>query len=179
MQLDAFMKIEEPQLAGESTDNLLTGQIEILSFEQAIVRRSQLGTAASESQAKTKATAEHLPIRIIKPLDKTSPKLMEAISKGTVYKRVTLSLCQPSGTTDTSSSSWKRIVYLEVKLEGVHLASFRFLGDPDLHYTALPGVFGPVEELELAYKKITWMYKGGSGSANISGSWNLGTNAPT
>ena len=172
------MKIEDPPLAGESTDADHTNEIEILSFEQ-LVQRSA-GSAAPTGGDSGKKIGAHLsPIRVVKQLDKATPKLMEAAAKGTVYNKVTLQLCQPSGTADTASSSWKKIVYYEVVVEKVHISSIQWIGDPSLHYTALPGAIGPSEELELAFRKIKWMYKGGTGTANISGTWNLNTNATT
>ena len=38
-------------------------------------------------------------------------------------------------------------------------------------------LMGPLEELDLTYRKIQWTYKGGGGNANISGTWNLQTHA--
>lgn len=178
MQLDAFMKIEEPPLAGESTDVDHVNQIEILSFEQVVQRSTGSSTSAAGESGK-KLAAHLSPVRVIKQLDKATPKLMEAAAKGTIYNKVTLTLCQPGGTADTDSSSWSKVIYYQVILEKAHVSSIRWIGDPSLHYSSIPGGIGSSEELELAFRKISWMYKGGSGTANISGTWNLNTNAPT
>ncbi|MCA9178739.1 MAG: type VI secretion system tube protein Hcp [Planctomycetales bacterium] len=168
------MKIEEPTLNGESTDANHTNEIEILSFEQTVSRPPTGG--GNEGQ---KTAAQMTPILLFKQLDKSTPKLLEAANKGTIYNKVTLGLCQPSGTADVATSQWKKIVYFQVTLEKVQISSIRWIGDPSLHYTSIPGDAGPVEEIQLAFRKISWMYKGGTGTANISGSWNLNNNAPT
>lgn len=177
MQLDAFMKIEQPGLPGESTDGDHATEIEILSFEHNILRPT--ATGAKQGTDSKKPIAHLSPVRLIKQLDKATPKLLEASCKGTIFGKVTLALCQPTGTADQALTAWGKLVYFEVVLEKVHVASIRCLGDPALHYTALPSTLGPAEELELGFRKIKWMYKGASGSANIGSSWNLDTNAAT
>lgn len=187
MLLDAFLKLEAPPLEGESTDKEHAKEIEILSFDQTIIRQPKSAGTTQGNAGKVKS--EHKPLTIIKPVDKSSPKLYQAASAGTVYKKAVISLCQPSGTTETTSSKWKKIVYLEVTLEGVHIVRAHLVGDPRLHAfgrsTSFPITagevlaMGPLEEIDLAYAKIEWMYKGGSGTANITGKWNLATNSAT
>jgi type VI secretion system secreted protein Hcp len=177
MPLDAFMKLEEPKLDGESADDGHPKEIEILSFEQTILRTR--GGAPGSPDAK-KATSQHSAMTVIKPLDKSSPKLYQAASAGTLFKKVTIAVCQPGGTTKTDKSGWKKIVYLEIILEGVHISRVRLVGDPRLHYFAASGLgMGPLEEVDLSYNKIQWMYKGGTEKLKISGKWNLLTNSAT
>jgi type VI secretion system Hcp family effector len=187
MLLDAFLKFEEPTLPGESTDTLHSTEIEILSFEETIVRPTM--TPGGTSESTTKVRSEHKPLTIIKPLCKASPKLHQAACAGTVYKKATLSLCQPLGTSKTTSDRWKKIEYLQVKLGTVHITRVHLVGDPALHYfgraTNFPIVagsvleMGPIEEIDLTYQTIEWLYKGGTGALNISGKWNLQTNSAT
>lgn len=177
MQLDAFMKIEGPPLNGESTDDKNLNSIEILSFEQQIQRPLPDGSSTGQQ-----STADLSPVVVLKQLDKATPKLMEAAAKGTIYDKFTLSLYQPTGTADVAISSWDKAVYYEVVIEKVRITGIRWIGDPALHdSTLLPagGSLGPCEELELTFRKIGWMYQGGTGTANISGSWNKDTAAPT
>jgi len=70
-----------------------------------------------------------------------------------------------------------------VSISRVHL-----VGDPSLHRFGRTTDFpiaatellnaGPLEEIELTYQKIDWLYKGGSGALNINGKWNLTSNKP-
>lgn len=176
MHLDAFMKIEGPPLNGESTDDKNVDSIEILSFEQQILR--PLPDGASTGQ---QSNADLLPVVVIKQLDKATPKLLEAAAKGTIYDKFTLSLYQPTGTADLDISSWEKAIYYEVIIEMVRITGIRWIGDPALHPSHLmsAGSLGPCEELELTFRKISWMYQGGTGTANISGSWNKDTAATT
>ena len=187
MLLDAFMKLEDPKEEGESTDKLHLKEIEIFSFEQTINRNAKGATGGTSSESKAKS--EHKPLTVIKPLDKTSPKLLQAASEGKLYKKVTISVGQPSGTTKTASSTWKKIVYLKITLEQVHISRIHLVGDAGMHFFGRANEFpvaagdllsmGPVEEVDLSYKKIQWLYKGGTGKLNISGKWNLLTNTAT
>lgn len=188
MLLDAFLKFEEPALEGESTDKGHLKEIEILSFEQAVVRTAPAG-GGKDSAAESKARSEHQPMTIIKVLDKASPKIYQAACAGTVYGKVTLSVCQPSGTAKTSSDSWKKVTWWEVTMTKVRVSRIHCVGDPGLHRMGRATDFpissgaalamGPLEELDLTYETIKWLYKGGSGTMNFVGQWNLKSNAPT
>ena len=181
MLLDAFLKFESPVIAGESTDAKNLAQIEILSFEQTVVRaQSSTGVVAD---ATPKGRAQHSALTIIKPLDKSSPKLFEAACKGTLYAKVTMSVCQPLGKTNAAASTWKKQVYFEITLEQVHVSRVHLVGEPKLHSLGLSVPFsmmagstydvGPLEEIDLTYQKIKWDYKGGTGVANVTGTWSL------
>lgn len=187
MLLDAFLKFEEPALVGESTDGDHSSEIEILSFEQSILRAAPSTGAKSGGSDTGKATSEHQPLTVVKLLDKASPKLYQAASAGTVYGKATLSICQPSGTTTTTSDQWKKVVVLQIVLNNVYISRVHLVGDPALHTFGRSKTFpitdgallnmGPLEEIDLSYKKIDWLYKGGTGTQNINGKWNLLTNS--
>ena len=172
MLLDCYLKLTDPALEGENTDDLHAKEIGVFSFEHVITRADFASAGDSETAAKPRS--DHAPIRIIKPLDKTTPKLLEAACKGTLYKQGVLSFCQSSGTSDNTSSSWKKIVYFEVTLEQVYITRAHLMADPRLSDV---NALGPLEEIDLSYRKIKWLYKGGTGKANISGGWNLATNS--
>jgi type VI protein secretion system component Hcp len=63
------------------------------------------------------------------------------------------------------------------------------VGDPRLHTFGRSNSFpitagevlamGPLEEFDLTYTKIQWIYKGGTTTANTEGKWNLKTNSAT
>ena len=181
MLLDAFLKFETPAIAGESTDSKNVAQIEILSFEQTVARaQNSTGVVADASP---KGRAQHSALTVIKPLDKSSPKLFEAACKGTLYGKVTLSVCQPLGKVKDATSTWKKQVYFEITLEQVHVSRVHLVGEPKLHAMGLALPFGmvagsaydvgPVEEIDLTYQKIKWDYKGGTGTANVPFTWSL------
>lgn len=188
MLLDAFIKLEEPGLPGESTDSDHDKEIEILSIEQTILR-SNVGTTDTSSDDGKRARSEHRPLTVVKALDKSSPKLYQASCAGTIYKKVTISFCQPSGTTKTTSDRWKKIVYFQIVLGMVNITRVHLVGDPGLHHFGRATDFpiaagsalssGPLEEIDLNYQKIDWLYKGGTGALNITGKWNLQTNSAT
>lgn len=186
MLLDAFLKLEEPALAGESTDDGHGGEIEILSFEQSILRAAPSSGAAAGTSDTGKSTSDHQPMTVVKLLDKASPKLYQAASAGTIYGKATISICQPSGTTKTTSDRWNKVVVLQLTLSHVYISRVHLVGDPALHAFGRSKEFpitdgallnmGPLEEIDLTYKKINWLYKGGTGTQNISGKFNLLTN---
>ncbi len=184
--LDAFMKIEGPNLAGESTDQEFTGEIELFSFDQTIVRGATAGKAGTSDVQR--GAGELKPMTIVKPLDLTSPKLLQAAAAGTVYDKLTLSVCQPSGTSKEQSDRWQKKPYLVIVLQKVHITRMHLTGDPALHFFGRQNSFpfakdimecGPLEEIDWAFKKIAWAYKGGTAQKNITGTWNLETNRPT
>lgn len=185
MQLDAFLKIETPNTAGKSTDKLHANEIEIVSFEQTISRAN----SGNQGTASEKASSSHRGLTIIKPLDSTSPKLLQAACQGSVFGKVSLFLCQASGTSKTTSDRWKKIVYFEIVMEKVYISRMHLVGDPTLQHLGRAEEFpilsgdalemGPLEELDLTYEKIQWLYKGGTGALNITGKWNLQNNSAT
>lgn len=180
MPLDAFLKLEEPALKGESTDDLHADEIEILSFEQTVKRpRSATDGGTGETR---KGTTECSAITILKPLDGATPKLMESACSGTIYKKATITLCQPSAKSDGKRTAWKRITYFEISLQNVQISRVRLVGDPTIHLpvvqapllnSGLVAAMGPVEEVDLSFQKIKWMYKGSTGTANLSGMWSI------
>lgn len=184
--LDAFLKFDGPALEGESTDKNHPKEIEVISFDQSIVRTAPATNKAGTAE---KARSEHKPLTIVKILDKASPKIYEAACKGTKFAKAILSVCQPSGTSKTTSDSWKKVTYWQVTMETVHISRVHLAGDPALHRFGRATDFpiaagevlnmGPLEEIDLTYEKIEWLYKGGSGTMNFVGKWNLKTNAPT
>jgi type VI secretion system secreted protein Hcp len=180
MPLDAFLKLDEPLLKGESTDDLHSDEIEILSFEQTVKRPR----AASDSTQpdNRRGTTECSAITILKALDGSTPKLMESSCAGTIYKKATLTLCQPSAKSDGKRTDWKRITYFEVALQNVQITRVRLVGDPTIHLpvlqapllnSGLVAAMGPVEEVDLSYQKIKWTYKGSTGTANLTGMWSI------
>jgi len=184
--LDAFLKFVDPVLDGESTDSDHTKEIEIFSFDQTILRSAP---SSLRSDSSSQARSEHTPFTIIKPLDRTSPKLLQASCAGTLYNKIEISLCQPGGKSSSNADQWKKVVYLKITLEKAFLSRVHLVADPTLHFfgraTQYPVLspevlnVGPLEEVDLTYQKIQWLYKGGTGTLNISGEWDLTRNSGT
>lgn len=181
MLLDAFMKFEEPSLMGESRNAEHTDEISILSLDHAILREPL--AAGSKAGTNQKPRSEHRPVTIIKQLDKASPKLYQACCQGTVYQKVTIYFRQPGRDGNPNN----RVVYLEILLEGVNITRAHLVGDPKLQQFGKTSLYtvdsaelidlGPLEEVDLNYTKIQWLYKGETGKMNISGKWDLTANA--
>ena len=188
MQLDAFMclKTSAGDLKGEGTDELFPDQIEILSFDQTILRTDKGKVSKSGTADIDGGKYQFKPITIIKLLDQTSPKLYAALCNGTTFTEVTLNLCQPSGTSKDNSDRWTKKPYLIITLSAAILTRVHLAGDPSRHYFGGEGALyppsgsmmgmGPLEEIEFSPGKIKWEYKGGSGNLNINANWNMRTN---
>lgn len=107
---------------------------------------------------------------------------MESACIGTIYKKATITLCQPSAKSDGKRTAWKRITYFEISLQNVQITRVRLVGDPTIHLpvvqapllnSGIVAAMGPVEEVDLSFQKIKWMYKGSTGTANLPGSWSI------
>lgn len=161
MPFDAFMKVET--VDGESTDEMHQNWIEILSYSWGVDQPQSM--SASSHGALSAERANFHAFRVMKALDKASPKLALHCASGEHFPRVTIEICRAGG---------DKQPYMEYKLTDVMVTSFR------------PGGHGkgeniPVEEVELTYGKIEWKYTqtkvaGGKASGNVAAGWDLKTN---
>lgn len=164
MRLDAFLKLETQ--TGESTDTLHDKEIEILSFEQTTSRyrkdSNDTGTWAFNLSVVT----------IIKPLDASSPRLMEAVTQSAkTFSKATISVCRMKGDSTQSPDKWKKIDYFTIVLTDVYITRIQLIGDArirsfggdEIHrfYPEDLSAIGPLEQVDLNYKKMTWTYIGG------------------
>jgi type VI secretion system secreted protein Hcp len=136
---------------GEATDSKHKEWIDVLSFQQAITR------ADSSSSARARASAVFHDIVITKELDKSSPKIAEAIAMGMVYPSVEFEI------TDSS-----RAAYLKYELKNVMVTSYSISGSAN---------DVPVEEISLNYEEIKVTYtendSSGQSKGNVEYSWKV------
>jgi type VI secretion system secreted protein Hcp len=144
-------------IKGESTDKDHGKWVDITSFEQG----ASIPTS-SVSTGRARAAAQFADIKIKKGLDAASPKLAEALARGTVIKSVKLHL--------TSTTASSRATYYQVELKNVRISSYQLGG-------AVNGI--PIEELTLNFEEIKVTYtkidSRGKKSGSISYSWNVRT----
>lgn len=144
----AFLKFDG--VDGEAKDKDHKDWINILSFEQTISRES------SSSSARARGAAVFGDFVLTKTLDKSSPKIAEAIATGKVFPKVDLQLSAGSGT------------YLSYELKNVMITSYSISGDADDR---------PTEQISLNFGEIKMSYteSGSDGSAkgNVEYSWKV------
>jgi type VI secretion system secreted protein Hcp len=141
MAADFFLKIEGPDVKGESRDSELKDQIELLSWT---FGASQPGSARSTSGGPSGRVELH-ELSVTKLADKATPPLFLNCAKGQIFKTVTLSIRKATG--DGKSQK----PYMVIKLENVLISGYQ-IGGSD-------GGQAPVENISLNYTKITYDYK--------------------
>jgi type VI secretion system secreted protein Hcp len=94
MAADNFLKIDG--ISGESTDDKHKDWIEVLSYNFGV---SQAASAAAHSAAVSAASqrADFQDLSIVKLMDKSSPLIFKACTKGDPIKEVKLELCRAGG----------------------------------------------------------------------------------
>lgn len=156
MSFDAFAKIET--IPGESPDEKYKDWISILSYSHGLY---QPGAGASGVTNRTVGRVDHQSFRLVKRLDKASPKLAVACCNGDHLKEVRIALSR--------ATKDKQKVF-EIVLSDVVITS----------YTPSGG-FGedlPTEEVELSYAKIEWIYTEidpvtGKPKGDVKAKWDL------
>jgi len=159
MAYDAFLKIDG--IPGESLDDKHKDWIEILGYSHEMTQPSS--ATASSAGGGTTERVDHGDLKITKHIDKASPKLYEALSKGTHIPSVIIEFCRAGG---------DKLKYLEIKMEQVIIAAAR----PGGHSKHEDGF--PTEEIDFNYGKIKWTYTqqkraDGTGGGNVAGGWDL------
>lgn len=118
------------------------GLSSVIAFEHQIVspRDHSTGLATGRRQ--------HSPIVIRKEIDKSSPKLYNALSNNENLTEVVLTFYRPAGKVGLGASSlWYEIRLKEVMISGIKTT------------TNEKGM--PVEEISFHYQKIQWTYADG------------------
>ncbi len=141
-----YIKIGD--IKGESQDAKHKDWIDVLSFSDGLARPS--GGATGSGRMRSSVSMGE--IAITKMLDKTTPKLIEAITKGAVIPIVNLEF--------TSSN---RNVYYTIKLSNVLISSYSSSASESSKL---------MEQFALNYEKITWEYTEPNG-AKVTTSYNV------
>ncbi len=156
---DSFLKIDG--IPGESTDDGHKEWIELLDFGHEMTQPAS-ATVSSAGGAGAERT-DHADFQIKKFLDKASPKIYEALCKGTHIKEVLIEMCRAGG---------DKVKYMEIKMEEVIVSNVKAAGNPK-------GAEGfPTELVSFNYGKINWTYTqqkraDGSGGGNVTAGWSL------
>ncbi|MEE8106479.1 MAG: type VI secretion system tube protein Hcp [Planctomycetota bacterium] len=162
MAFDAFLRIEG--IPGESTDDQHKDWIEILNYthnieQPASATKSSAGGAGAER-------VNHGVFKIVKELDKATPKLAEHCCTGKPLDEVVVSLNRAGG---------DKVEYMEYKMKQVIVTSLNPDGDP----TGQASV--PIERVGFDYGSIEWTYTAqkrsdGTGGGKVAAGWDCMTN---
>ncbi len=166
--LDGFCKIDG--VDGPSTAKGHEGWLEILRFEHQL---SQATTARSASGAGPTERVNIADFKILKALDKTSPKLYLLCCKGEVIPTVTVELARAVGNQET----YMQWVFSDVVISGVSPQ-----GGGSTSTDSDEGEAFPTEYVTFNASAVDWSYtpfkKDGSKDAAIMSGWDLTLNAP-
>jgi len=155
---DTFLQLDG--VPGESLDDKHKDWIELLSFSHHMDQpvSSTKGSAGGAATGRT----VHGDFVIHKFVDKSSPKLYEAICSGKHFKKAKIEVCRAGGS---------QLKYYEVTLEEV------LISNVSISKTGEDGGV-PTESVSLNYGKIEWVYTlqkraDGSGGGNVSAKFDL------
>ncbi|HXV39253.1 MAG TPA: type VI secretion system tube protein Hcp [Nitrosopumilaceae archaeon] len=153
--VDYFLKIDGVE--GESTDDKHKGQIEIESWSWGATQTGTSSTGGGGGAGKVQFQDFHF----TKKVDKSSPKLMQAVATGEHLKSVELTVRKAGGT---------QMDYYIVHLEDVLVSSYSSSGSSGEV---------PMESISFNYQKIEFQYiptnPDGTAGQAVKASWNLAT----
>ncbi len=162
MATNMYMKIETPNVVGESTDSEHIGQMEIQSYSHGESQPTS-GTSSS-SGARTTGKVSIQDFVVTKFLDKASPVLNLACCDGTHYKTITIQLFR------ATSDGSKPVKYMEYILTDAIISTYR---------VSASGGDVPTETLAFNFATIKWSYvpqkkeSPGGADAAIASGWSL------
>ena len=163
MATNIYLKIETPNIKGESTDADHAGQIEILSWSHGVSQPTS--PVRSTAGSGTVERANHQDLSFTKYADIASTDLIKNCWAGTHFAKMTFAQYRSAG-------DGKTVEFLTVELEDVVISSYAIgAGGGDI----------PMESVSLAYGKVTYKYdpadkKTGAKAGNKPVSHDLKTN---
>jgi type VI secretion system secreted protein Hcp len=144
-----FLRVDG--IPGESKDTAHKGEIDVLSFAWGL---TNTGVAAPGGGAGA-GKASFQDLHVVKPVDKASPKLVEACASGQHIKEVVLT-CRRSGK--------KRLEFLSYKLSNVVITSYQVGGSaPE----------GPTDQVSLNFGKIEMEYRPAGAQPAVRAGWDV------
>jgi type VI secretion system secreted protein Hcp len=164
MATNIFLKIETPDIKGESSHKGHEAQIEVLSWSHGVSQPTS--PVRSTAGSGTVERANHMDLNFTKYVDIASTDLIKHCWAGTHFGKLTLAQYRSAGN-DT-----KDVEFLTVELEDVVISSYQIgAGGGDI----------PIENVSLAYGKVTYKYdpadaKTGAKKGNKPVSHDLKTN---
>jgi type VI secretion system secreted protein Hcp len=151
-----YIKLGE--IKGESTEPNHKEWINLLSVSQGVSRGMPSGASGS---TRKRGAATLGDIVIVKELDKSTPKLVEAICKGTQFPTVTIHLT-------TSAEGDTRTPYMAWELKNAMVTDYSVSG-------ATEGGSVPTESLSINYEEVKWTYdeidKDNKSKGKVETSW--------
>ncbi len=163
---DSFLNIDG--VPGESTDDKHKDWIEVLSFNHEMIQ--PVSSTKSSAGGATSGRTQHGDFQIKKFVDKSSPKLYEAVSNGKHFGKVSIEVCRAGGS---------QVKFMEIKLEQVLISKVALdsTGATDNPSTDESDRL-PSETVHLNYGKIEWTYtqqkrSDGSGGGNVTAKHDL------
>jgi type VI secretion system secreted protein Hcp len=140
MATNIYLKIENPDVKGESTDDNHAGQIEVLSWSHGM--NQPTSPVRSTAGSGTVERANHMDLTFTKYTDIASTDLVKHCWSGSHFGKMTLAQYRSAGDN-------KVVEFMTVELEDVVISNYSIgAGGGDL----------PVENISLAYGKVTYKY---------------------
>ncbi|MEM6330890.1 MAG: type VI secretion system tube protein Hcp [Planctomycetota bacterium] len=153
-----YLKIGD--IVGECKDKGHEDWIELLSVSQGVSRPMKAGASSS---TRNRASADLGDVVMVKELDASTPKLIQAICDGTTFPEVTIDLC-------TSAGGGERIPYMKWVLKEARVTSY------DVSGASSDGAV-PTETLALNYEEVNWTYdkldSSGTSQGKVEATWRV------
>jgi type VI secretion system secreted protein Hcp len=172
---DCFLKIDG--IPGESLDDKHKDWIEVLSYSHDV---SIPVFSSAFGEGHVTGDSEHDAFTIVKELDKSSPKLAEALCTGKHIPNIRLELCRAGGDKEK---------FMEYKMQDVIVSGYETImpahvqGQSTLEHKhiIIVGISGgetlPMEEVSFNYRQFMWEYTTADGNS-IRACWDLDSNSP-
>ena len=160
---DAAAYIKIGDIKGEAADTDHKEWIDILSVSQSITRGEGL-----TGQSRRRGDVVLGDIVCVKELDKSSPKLAEAVCTGAIIPSIEIELTRPVPNADGTTG---RVVYLRYELKNVMITSYSVNGSAQ-------GEDVPMEDFSLNFEEIKVTYTEqdkdtGQAKGNVEYSWKV------
>jgi type VI secretion system secreted protein Hcp len=160
---DSYLQIDG--VPGEATNDKHKDWIELVSYGHEITQppSSTRGSAGGASSGRS----QHGDFVITKYVDKSSPKLYEAVSNGKAFTKAKIEVCRAGGS---------QVVFMAIALEEVMISKVSL--NPSTASANNDGDVLPTETVHLNYGKIEWTYtqqkrKDGSGGGNVTAKFDV------
>lgn len=163
MAYDAFLKIEGPEVKGESTDKGHEGSIEIFSFSWGASNPSTIGSHTTGSGGGKVTISD---FTVVKRSDRASAALFKQCCAGTHFATAKITLRKSGG---------EKLEYLIYEFEEVFVDNMQWSGSAG-------GDDSPMETVSFTFGKVKATYTGqnqdGTPAAQVIYGWDIRSNLP-
>ena len=140
MSSNCFLKLETPDITGESTDSDHVGQIQILSWSHSF--NQPTSPTRSSAGGGTVEQANHADFTFAKSVDSSTDDLLKQCWSGKMIKKGTFTAYRSDGDN-------KSVKYLEITMENIIVSNMSVSGGTgDI----------PVENVSLSYGTVQYSY---------------------